>query len=216
MTDARGDIDRRRAAMAQYCDGFRAGNTVTIDSGFIRHVAGERERIRAEEGGGGYCHYVTEILEVENGWTRLPVSYLDLAGEVICAGHYVSVLPDGSLLDPTRDQFGEGHDVSLIQADSDDYARYRPEFMSDWHPGHVDDVDGLLKDWLPDFSGIDDFDAQDALRQTRGEGWWLDDKTFLIAYLNRQMEYGGDGSMSARLKALGVEPAADAGASPGP
>ena len=198
-------LNRRRQATARYCLAFAGGAPLLFDADFQDAVATLRENIRAEEGGGGYCHVVTEILEADHGWERLPVSYLSLAGEVICAAHYINVLPDGSLLDPTRDQFGEGDDVSLIRHDSPDMARYRPEFDQDWHPGHPHDDQRLLEGWAEDWKGISDCDAQDALRRERGDGWWLTDKTTLIAYLQQQWSYGDDGMFAARLRSLGAD-----------
>lgn len=150
-----------------------------------------RESIRLSEGGGGMCHFVTEVLQNRYGWDRLFVSYLAPDGDIICGGgHVVNILPDGSVLDGTRDQFGEGHSVSLVPALSEEVGRYRPEFYQDFHPGHPDDTRGALDAWLPSYPGLEDADVQNALTEERGDGWWLADRTLLDAYRDRQKDYG--------------------------
>jgi hypothetical protein len=112
----------------------------------------------------------------------LSVGYLSEDGRVICAGHVVNILPDGSVFDGTRDQFGEGHSVSLISVGSDELGRYRPAFYTDYYPGHVDDMHGDLLPWLEGWSGMLDDMAQDHEEATSGFGWWLEDKTLLERY----------------------------------
>jgi hypothetical protein len=141
-----------------------------------------REEIRRAEGGGGMCHFVTEVLQARYGWERLSVSYLTIEGEVICGGgHVVNILPDGSVLDPTRDQFGEGHSVSLIPADAEEIGRYRTEFYEDFHPRHPDAGD-MLEGWADAFDGRTDAEVQDDTLAERGDGWWLADKAMLLAF----------------------------------
>lgn len=148
-----------------------------------------REEVRAAEGGGGMCHVVSDIMEGVYGWPRLSVAYLSQEGDVICAAHVVSVLPDGSVIDWTRDQFGDGHSVSFISHCSADIGRYRPEFYEDFHPGHPDDDHGQLLPWLDTYAGVVDYDEQDRMTLERGRGWWLSDLTFLDEFKSRQMEY---------------------------
>lgn len=148
-----------------------------------------REAVRRDEGGGGMCHIVTEILQMRYGWKRLCVTYLSKEGEVICGGgHVVNVLPDGSILDPTRDQFGEGHSVSLISIDSKEIGRYRTEFYEDFHPLHPD-AEGRLDGWKDAFDGRLDFDLDNDLVSLRGSSWWLDDRSLIDAYDARQDSY---------------------------
>ena len=156
---------------------------------FVREVEELREEIRAEEGGGGMCHVVSEVMGMRRGWPMLSVAYLSPDGGMICAAHVVSVLPDGSIMDHTRDQFGEGHSVSFVKAGSDEIGRYRPEFYEDFHPGHPDDTDGQMTPWLDTYSGRTDSDEQDAVRAERGRGWWLSDLTLLDEYEERQERY---------------------------
>jgi hypothetical protein len=156
---------------------------------FVKEAELLREAVRADEGGGGMCHVVSEIMDSRYGWPMLSVAYLSQAGDVVCAAHVVSVLPDGSVIDWTRDQFGEGHSVSLIPAASEEIGRYRPEFYEDFYPGHPDDTNGQLLPWLVGYAGIGDCDEQDRLREERGHGWWLDDLTALNEYNTRQADY---------------------------
>jgi hypothetical protein len=143
------------------------------------------------------CHLVTEALQAKYGWERLYVSYLTPEGEIICGGgHVISILPDGSILDPTRDQFGEGYSVSLIHVDSPEMGRYRPEFYDDFHPGHPDAA-GQLEGWADAFDGRMDFDVQDALEEERGKCWWLADMTHMNAYRAKDAEYSGRGMVAS-------------------
>lgn len=154
---------------------------------FVAHVEKLRREVREEEGGGGMCHIVSELLQCEFGWPMLSVAYLSEDGRVVCAGHVVNILPDGSVLDGTRDQMGEGHSVSLVPVGSDEIGRYRPEFYEDFHPGHPDDTDGYMTPWLEGWSGMLDADAQDHEQATSGFGWWLEDKSLLVSYCEEWM-----------------------------
>jgi hypothetical protein len=148
-----------------------------------------REEIRRAEGGGGMCHFVTEVLQMRYGWERLSVSYLTSDGEIICGGgHVVNILPDGSILDPTRDQFGEGHSVSLIPSSSDEIGRYRTEFYDDFNPGHPDAGD-LLAGWADAYDGRTDAQIEEDMQSERGHSWWLADKTLIEAYHKQQSDY---------------------------
>jgi hypothetical protein len=166
------------------------GRTIDgLSQELIDEIETLREEIRQEEGGGGMCHVVTEVLQMRYGWERLSVSYLTGDGQIICGGgHVVNVLPGGSVLDPTRDQFGEGHSVSLIPADSNEIGRYRTEFYEDYHPGHAD-VGSQLDGWADAFDGKPDWQVQDDLRAARGDYWWLDDLSHIEAYNARQRAY---------------------------
>lgn len=160
-----------------------------LDQALVAEIEELREDIRIEEGGGGMCHFVTEVLSARYGWGRLFVTYLSDGGDVICGGgHMVNILPDGSVLDSTRDQFGEGHSVSLIRSDDPEIGRYRPEFYEDFHPGHPDDRSGQLDPWWPSYAGVIDCDEQSKIAAIKGERWWLSDKTASDAYEARQEE----------------------------
>lgn len=152
----------------------------------IREIQALRHEMRVDEGGGGLCHCITEALTVKYGLGRLAVSYLAPDGTVICAGHYVNYLSDGSILDPSADQFGEGHDVRLLRPDDPEYGRIRPEFYEDFHPGLYPDE---LAEWLPFWKGVIDFDAQDTMNQERGRGWWVEDPSLLRAHYSERQQY---------------------------
>lgn len=155
------------------------------DPVLIAYIEQMREETRVEQQGGGMCHLVSEWLEHDHQWLRLPVSYLSAAGELICAGHYVNVLPDGSIVDATADQFGEGHSVRHLKPDDPAYGQFRPEFDSDYNPTKCAELAAFAWD------GRDDFDADNILYEERGPGWWLEDKSAYIAYLRHQVALGG-------------------------
>ncbi|MBY3150926.1 hypothetical protein HFO56_00590 [Rhizobium laguerreae] len=168
---------------------------------FVREAEILREEVRRAEGGGGMCHVMSEIMENRHGWPRLSVAYLSPDGDVICAAHVVSLLPDGSIIDWTRDQFGDGHSISFVGAHSPEIGRYRPEFYEDFHPGHPEDETGQLSAWLDSYAGAADYDEQDRLRVEKGRGWWLDDLTSFDEFEARQLGYarGEQSAFSSRL-----------------
>lgn len=167
---------------------------------FVAKAEDIRHEVRRAEGGGGMCHVMSELAQQNFGWPMLSVAYLCPNGDVICAAHVISILPDGSMIDWTRDQFGEGHSVSYISKDDPEIGRYRPEFYEDFYPGHPYDEDGLLSAWLDSYAGHTDCDEQSRLEQERGRGWWLRDLTKLNEYVAEQKRlstepYDGDGSV---------------------
>lgn len=167
--------------VALYC---KQSKPYHLDDVVVEGLRALRAEIRMEEGGGGMCHMVTEVISHHHDVERLWVSYLDRVGEVICAAHMICILQDGTILDPTADQFGEGHDVRILRPDDPEYGRYRPEFTQDYHPGHEDGT--TVTGWAKFWSGRADDDRQDALTAERGEGWWLEDVSLLEAYFSEQ------------------------------
>lgn len=147
-----------------------------------------REEVRAEEGGGGYCHVVSEVLACEYGWSLFSGAYTSLAGEVICEAHVWNLLPDGSILDATADQFGEGHDVRVLTPDNPDFLRYRAEWYPDWNP-ELCPCECPRQLGYSKWTGELDVAQAKRLTSERGEGWWLKDQTAYLAYQARQCDY---------------------------
>lgn len=161
----------------------------------IAEIEKERHAIRAAEGGGGMCHFVSEWIEHNFGWERASGTYLTPAGEVICGGgHYWNILPDGAILDATADQFGEGHGVRIVEPGDPEWSRYDIEWYRDWHPGHAEyDPSWHRARRAPEaFTGELDGDAQNRLRKERGDHWWLGDKAAINDYLAKDRAYGED------------------------
>jgi hypothetical protein len=157
----------------------------------IASIQSQREEIRVFEKGGGMCHEVAYWLQALHGWEPLSVAYLDEQGRVICAGHYLSALPDGSLLDATADQFGEGNDVRLLLPTDSDYGRYRPDFDEDINPLNPDCPGFAPFYW----DGTSDCMAQDAMEAQLGVAWWLTQpaqRARHLDYLRHQVELGAD------------------------
>lgn len=145
-----------------------------------------REKVRAEEGGGGYCHVMSEIIMDVFGWKWFSGTYTDPKDDPICPAHVWNILPDGALLDSTADQFGEGHDIRIIEKNDPDHPRYRYEWMQDYHPDHPDaDDDVRGKKWSKQY----DFERAIRLDKQRGRYWWLKNKALIKAYEKKQREY---------------------------
>jgi hypothetical protein len=158
-------------ASTAYFKSFARGTPLeSLSKDVITSIEALRTSIR-KESPGGMCELVGECLQERYQWEPMVVSYLSEDGRIICADHTVVILQDGSLLDATRDQFGEGHSVSLIKTGSQEMGRYRPFFHEDWHPGHPDDIDGDLSAWLPTYTDKNDYELQDETKRILGEGW---------------------------------------------
>lgn len=169
--------------------GGKAFRPSDLTEAFILEAEALREQVREDEGGGGMCHVMSEIMQTKHGWPMLSVAYLSNNGDVICSSHLVSVLPDGSIIDWTRDQFGEGHSISHVSSLSPEIGRYRPEFYEDFYPGHPDDTHGQLTPWLNGYAGHPDHEEQHRLDIERGKGWWLADLEALNDYEAKQKTY---------------------------
>lgn len=192
-------LDRLNAAMREWVKPFMRGMARDFDltPEMVALIQKTRTDIRVEQGGGGMCHVVSEWLEADYGLTRLSVTYLAPNGEVAFSAHLVNLLKDGSILDSTADQIGEGHDVRLLRPDDPEYGRYRPEFYEDYHPGHPDVEPGSLDAWSDLWTGTVDYVQEDQIRAERGTGWWLEDKTSLVAYWRDQIQLArGTGRLS--------------------
>jgi hypothetical protein len=158
-----------------------------------------RHECRLSEGGTGMCHYVTDALEHDHGWRRESGTYLSKGGEVICGdGHYWNCLPDGSLLDPTSDQFAEGFDIRVLAPDDPEQSRYRWAWTQDYHPDFP----------TGGYPGPYDYDLQKQLQAERGRFWWLplgpEDINAQI-YIFRSQFYDGL-QASPGIRALDDEP----------
>jgi predicted GNAT family acetyltransferase len=165
-----------------------------------------RHQCRVDNQGGGACHLVSEWIEDEFGWRRTSGTYTSRDyQDVAIAGHLWNILPDGSILDATADQTGEGHDIRVIAPDDPEYHRYRPEWYDDYHPGHEEYENedfskyrevyhpGFDASRYPAFNGEQDYDAGARLSKERGQHWWATDREQLERYLKDQRDkYGYD------------------------
>jgi hypothetical protein len=109
----------------------------TLTPEMKKQIRAWRKQCRIDNGGGGMCHEVSEIIEQKWGWERMGGTSCHHDGRVICSGHYWNQMPDGTVVDSTADQFGED-DIRVIKPSSPVYKQYRPEWYSDYHPGHSD------------------------------------------------------------------------------
>lgn len=135
----------------------------------IERIRAIRKEARDHEGGYGMCHEVSEWIMMKYGWERESGAYCTRDGEVCISGHYWNVLPDGSILDATADQTGDGHDIRIIAPSDPDHARYKRE-------------------WDDDGNSFSDqqYDDQDRLRAERGHGWWVSNQDQWLDYHRQQ------------------------------
>lgn len=142
---------------------------LTID--ILQEIRIYRQACRLDAGCGGQCGDVAEFICRRWGWVNIGGVYLSPSLEPI-GDHVWNVLPDGSILDATSDQFQEGHDIRLVPEGSPGFHRYRPEWTTDYNPdlsNHYPELAGLA--WSREY----DIDVARRLRFERGEGWWLTD-----------------------------------------
>lgn len=158
----------------------------------LKEISNIVHLIRSEECGGGQCHNVSAWIQERFGWTRAAGTYLSRDGEVIIGGgHYWNILPDGSILDATADQIGEGHAIRIVDITDPDHERYDMEWYEDYHPKHTDYAigDGRNKRNPELFTGEMDSDAENRLASERGSHWWIDDKKHIEDYYTKQKQY---------------------------
>lgn len=146
-----------------------------------------REEVRAAEGGGGMCHFVSEIIYTEFGWSQAGGTVTAPNGDVMIAAHRWNELPDGAILDATADQLGQGQDIRIIEPNDPLHKCYRLEWDVDYNPGMADQYPELKG---VEWNGEEDFDHQDRLAQERGRYWYVTDKAQHDAYRAQQRQYG--------------------------
>lgn len=162
------------------------GKAPRLTHKMIKDISEFREEVRRINGGDGMCHEVSEWIEGEYGWERVDGTYCARNGDVICSPHYWNRMPDGSILDATADQFGEGNDIRIIRPNDPEQKRYRPEWYSEYHP---DDPHYDPNHPRDGWTGELDYDASERLQKERGDGWWVTDKEGHDRFWNRMAEY---------------------------
>jgi hypothetical protein len=92
---------------------------------YMRQVRTHERGGAGHRDGGGKCGIVSEENEVRFGWPAIWGTHDDLGDPD--EEHVWNRLPDGSILDATRDQFGDraGRCVRIIRPQDPEYARYR-------------------------------------------------------------------------------------------
>lgn len=117
------------------------------------HMVQTVESVRTEEGLGGQCGWVAEILATRHGWDMYSGIYHSLDGRPI-GDHVWNVhTPSGIIIDATADQFGEGTQIRILTPSDPTHARYR----------HAQ-TDEQEEDWL---------NVARARRDTDGDYWWV-------------------------------------------
>lgn len=157
-----------------------------LDADTIAKLREERHKWRIENGGGGACHLMSEYIEDAYGFKRKSGTYTALNGDVISAdGHMWNVLPDGSILDTTCDQFGDEQDIQLIKPTDPNHARYREAYLSYCHPGHKDYPDFKDDKW----DGKMDDVEEKRLQKKLGKNWWVQNRDAFKAYTKENSRY---------------------------
>lgn len=180
-----------------------------------------RERLlwRIKEGGGGMCHRVAIAIDNRFGWPMVgDGTYLSRDGRVICgSGHCWNVLPDGSVLDATADQWCEGHNVRIVRPGEADYLRYRVGFQDGFNPGTPNPRWPELA--ACPWEGVSDARLDGRAGLERGHGWWSDDpeavrakwESYVFLYVAHERSRttpccdGDPASPIGRLNALATE-----------
>jgi len=145
-----------------------------------------RHQIRCEEGNGGQCGFVVEYCAARFGWQGISGTYCNDKDEPICVGHVWCLLPDNAIFDPTADQLGMGHDMRIIEPSDPDYKKYRFEWDRDFNPDLADKYPELKG--VP-WSGKDDVEWANLLRQERGDDWHVTDPKQYKQYQRQAAAY---------------------------
>lgn len=89
------------------------------------HMQQVTDRIRTEEGLGGQCGWVAEVLFNTHGWAMYGGVYHSADGHPV--GDHVWNVHEatGTIIDATADQFGEGAEVRVLPPEHPLYGRYR-------------------------------------------------------------------------------------------
>ncbi len=142
------------------------------DPAVVEAIRSIRRDCREDAGCGGQCHEVASVLMDRFGWESRYGVYLAPSMEPVGGDHSWNILPDGSILDATADQFQEGHDIRVVPLGDAEQARYRPEWSPDYNPSRAAEYPELAGvAWTGEF----DFDRSRRLRDERGKGWWMAD-----------------------------------------
>lgn len=154
----------------QFVNEAKAKRRFVLNDETLAELRSQRHKWRIENRGGGACHLMSDYIQDEYGFKRKSGTYTTISGDVICAdGHLWNVLPDGSILDTTCDQFGEEQDIQLIKPTDPNHARYREAYLSYCHPGHKDYPDFKDDKWD---GKMDDLEEK-RLNRKLGKNWWV-------------------------------------------
>ncbi|MBA4797549.1 MAG: hypothetical protein H2043_09125 [Rhizobiales bacterium] len=140
---------------------------VVLEQQQISVIRAFRHRMRLA-GCWGACFEVSCFIQHTFGWVRVDGVYALPDGRPIFL-HSWNALSDGSLLDGTADQFGEGDDVGIYPRNSPSFLRYREKYTIAHNPENTAWLKGQPYVGLPD---RDFWDAAEA-RKELPPGWWL-------------------------------------------
>lgn len=108
--------------------------------------------VRRDEGAGGQCGFVSEMLANKYGWEHHGGYYHAPDGRVIGDHQWNVHGPSGTIIDATADQHGEGHDIRVIPPSDPEHGRYQYA---------QSDEDDTFR-----------FTQADENRRTHGDYWW--------------------------------------------
>lgn len=157
------------------------------DAQDIAKIREIRTEIRIGEGGGGMCHFVSEVIRNTWGWDQAGGTVTRPNGDVMIVSHRWNILPDGAILDATFDQMGQGRDIAIIPKSDPLYACYRLEWDIDYNPGRADEYPELRDH--PQWTGELDMEHANRLRDARGRDWYVTDKKQHGEYLKQQKRH---------------------------
>lgn len=145
-----------------------------------------RHEVRCEEGEGGQCGFVAEVIMNRFGWEMHGGTYCNDADEPVCCDHVWNMLPDGGILDATADQMGLGHDIRIVEPNDPDYHKYRDQWHEDYNPDQSDEYPELKdRKW----SGVLDDEWERQIRAKRGEDWQVTDPKQYAKYKKQVAAY---------------------------
>lgn len=132
-----------------------------------------------QNGARGACYEVSQLIFKQFGFHTAEGVYQHSDGRPIYL-HRWNIMPDGSILDGTADQFGEGHDVFTIDPSNAFFQRYRPIWTNAFNPSTIDTYKNMP--WT-------NFSDQDYWNKNQDpQGWWLEDLSIYIEWKRQMVE----------------------------
>jgi hypothetical protein len=139
--------------------------------------------IRTQEGQGGQCGWVSEVLAHKYGWEHHGGWYHSKDGRPIGDHQWNVHGPTGTIIDATADQHGEGHSIRVVPPGHPDHKRYT----------HAEDEE-QEEQWA---------DQSRAARDREGDYWWAGgiDAPHVVRYRKKERSYDGGVQDSFRTAA---------------
>ncbi|NOT81003.1 MAG: hypothetical protein HOP07_18610 [Bacteriovoracaceae bacterium] len=152
-----------------------------LTKNIIDNIRNYRHEVRSLGTLGG-CYQVSLFIE---HFYKLPTRegiYQSSKFEPIVS-HRWNVLPDGSILESTGDQFCEGCDIDILNTNHKLFSRYRPQWSTSLNP--------KITPWLSNIQWLEIIDSEWIKQNSDkkvSQGYWLEDNSEYLKWRNKMSE----------------------------